>query len=131
MIRVAGILMTILGVIAFMITISALSVSYSYGDLYTALLYFELVGTALTLAFGISGIAMAANKEKGGTIKVFGIIILAYRVIDLVWFIGAFNDNFMSFSSIIASGIIGCVLPILYIIGGNTAQAARQSDITR
>ena len=117
MIRTIGILMTIFGVFALGITIYALDIAYYY---LMGILYFELVGTLLILAFGIAGITIAGKREKGGTVVVFGIIIILYRVIDVIWSIVLFSDRRIAVAgTFYLSSIFGLILPILFILGGN------------
>ena len=126
MIRVAGILMTIFGLVAFIIAIAALEYASWLGGSYAALIYLELIGTGMILAFGITGIAVAANKERAGMILTFGIIILIYKVIDIVMAIVILESYYVSIeSSVIFSAIFGFILPILYIVGANTRKKSQ------
>jgi len=122
MIKVTGILMTIFGAIALVLSIAAVGALSWLGGSVTALLYFELIATIAYVAFGIMGIVMCGNREKGSLIMTLGIIILLYKIIDLIWAIAVFGPDIGS--STVFGAIFGFILPILYIVGGNTRKKA-------
>ena len=91
-------------------------------DSYRTLLLFETLVAVLILAFGIAGIIFAAKKEKAQTVVAFGGILIVLRIVDLVWAMSVMGDKLNP--SIILGVILGCVLPLLYIIGGNKRKNA-------
>jgi len=128
MIRVSGIIMTVLGGLALIVSFGLLgSLNGWYPDSWKAVIAYELFVTAVMLAFGITGIALAVKINKAMLIMSFGITLIALKVIDMIlafsilgrYMSGAYTSQFFVG---IAGGI---VLPILYIIGGNIRKKAQ------
>ena len=123
MIKVSGVILTIfgaLGLILGFIALAGLSLLGSLGEALMLLTIYELVMAALTLTFGICGISFAPRKEKASAVIALGVTLIALRVIDLIWgivvvsqFSGTLGAN------TIVGVLLGCVLPLLYIVGGN------------
>jgi len=123
MIRVTGILMIVFGSIALVATVSVLSgMIGSFMSALTALMIYELLMGALTLVFGIAGVMNARKVTKAQSIITMGVTLLVIRIIDTiatsVILIDLSNLNAVELSSIFGS-MLGYVLPILYIVGGN------------
>jgi hypothetical protein len=134
MIKVTGILMTIFGSFAFIMTMMTLAAvetlfGYAAGGSVTGVLVFELLMAGAMLAFGIVGIVSAKDPAKGMMIVVFGIILIVARVIDFGWAMAVYNDMGVAdqLGASLVSGVIGgCVLPILYMVGGNIRRKSDQ-----
>ena len=123
MILVSGILLTILGAIGILINISAIDVISGYVPSgWELLLYFEIFISFITLAFGITGISLCSKKESALIIVGFGAALIVLKTVDLIWALAMFSSYISS--SQISGVIIGCVLPLLYIIGGSIRRNA-------
>jgi hypothetical protein len=134
MIKVAGILMTILGGMAFFSIVVFLLIAPSVMEMIDDLGYFfedvygmydfysietlfvsmlsGLISSGIMLAFGIIGIIFSKSPAKGTAVMVLGIIQLVLSVI------GSFVNNGVNGLAIM-SLFTSSVLPILYIVGGN------------
>ena len=70
-----------------------------------------LISSVLMLIIGIIGVGKCGDPSKAGFFIVTGIILCALSLISLI--IGTANGDFQF------TGLIGFVLPILYIVGGS------------
>ena len=120
---VTGIILTVFGALGFFITLGSLGLSDYLPDGWGALLVFELLTALLTLVFGIMGIVFASKKDKASVVMAFGGTLIALKVIDLIWAMGVMGEYLDA--STIFGVLAGCVLPLLYIIGGNTRKNAQ------
>ena len=147
MIKVVGILMTIFGGCIFFANISNLTeisdlkkmmfISDWVGKL-SSLIVYEMIVSMFMVAFGICGIVMASKREKASIIMGFGITLIALTLGDLGWGFSILNDIKETAgiygvaiaesvnSTVVANAVFGCVLPILYIVGGSIRKKASQ-----
>jgi len=87
-------------------------------DSWTVFYLVGLVGSGFQIFIGIMGIANCTNLVKAPLLKVLGGIDILYVIVNaflgFVIFTGAIGG-----ATAIVSLMIGCVLPILYIIGAH------------
>ena len=131
MIKVCGILFTIFGVGS----LGNLMQSISSDDFailpsnWQTYLYASLAICVVVIASGIIGIALSGKKEKATLIVAVGFALIALRVIDAIWAFVVISDvrHFLEADptpTIVGAAVLGCVLPILYVIGGNARKKA-------
>jgi len=125
MIRVCGIILTVIGAIGFFAGIGALAAnSSSYmPDGWAGLIVYEILMALATIAFGILGIVFAPQRDKATAVMIFGVIIIVLRFIDLLLGIVLFGSAVTA--SMFSGAIIGSAIPVLYIVGGNMRRNAQ------
>lgn len=132
-IKVVGILLIIFGGIGAIIGIIALlgglALTAFLGGLAVFVILagvFTIVLAALNIVFGINGVKHCDNAAKAQAIITMGIVLIVLRVIDVILTIvinSATGSDPVS-ASLISSVLFGCVLPVLYIVGGNKNKQA-------
>jgi hypothetical protein len=129
MVKVAGIIMTILGAIAVLGTLNTGGAN--------------LITSAIMLACGIAGIVFSSQRDKASTIITIGVITLIVASVDTALAIGAMDLNELAnmtdaeldeqtiqgavFVGVAIGVALNVTLPILYIVGGNKMQRANKS----
>ena len=118
LLKVVSILFIIFGAIATVISIVGLigsaALAEYLGDFAVLLIVgmiLVLVVSALELILGIVGLRKCANPAQGGFFIATGIILCVLSLVSLI----------LNFS---VTGLIGFVLPILYIVGGSMNKKA-------
>lgn len=129
MIKVTGILMTIFGGLETMDMASYLDSTENFGSNvsaltlagggFSSLLLFELISALATLGFGIAGIVLSKNRAKASTVTLFGVVLIALRVVIFGLSISSRNVYPVFRSAGYVNLILSSVLPILYIVGGS------------
>lgn len=118
LLKVSGILLIIfaaIGIIALILTMVAAGAAASLGGDFGALagglvivgLILGLAGCVFSLIMGILGVKYANVPSKATVCMVFAIITIALQLISLI----------MNGGNGIVMGLIGLVLPVLYLIG--------------
>lgn len=107
---------SLIGIIVTVGSITTLSAAGVLSSL-RAILYFEVTGATLLLIFGIIGTAIASKRERGGVVIAFGVILIIFRIIDIIW--AAIVLGTAMQTSVIIGAIAGFVLPLMYIGGGS------------
>jgi len=120
MIMVVGIILTVFGAFSFLIDLGLLlnvpnAANYMPSG-YTEILIYEFLMAAVSLAFGIAGIIFAPHKNKAAFVIGFGITLTVLRLVDIFWGIAVLG-SYIPIATTVGS-ILGCSLPILYIVGG-------------
>ena len=127
MIMVSGILMTILsglGLVMALIILPLAAGSIGSGDEeMTNFLIYELISIILTLAFGIAGISISSKKASAPAVIGFGMALITLRILFLVW---VNNVTYDMPPAIVVYCVLGCLLPLLYIVGGSIRARAGQ-----
>ena len=130
MIRVCGILLTTFASIGFIVNIFVMIAMFgtsAYSHLSSPMQYIAVYETFVSfamLAGGIIGIALAEKKDKATLIMCVGIAIIALRIIDVICLV-LFATAIVSAATIFGI-IFGCILPLLYIVGGIQRKNAHQ-----
>ena len=129
MIFVTGIIMIVFGSIALLATVSVLiGLNGFFSSILTSLMIYELLVGALTLIFGIAGVVNTGKEIKANSIITMGFILLMMRIIDTVATGIILSDIGASILSAILGSMLGYVLPILYIVGGNMNKSSIQQQ---
>jgi len=139
MIKVSGILMVIFGGLGALFGIGAFLASLTGSMLYDPVQQiFAIISTAASIYIGVYGIQNADKTEMAQNIVIMGVILLALRIVGVVTSIfqimsldpfASLDPEIAEFAypifivSLVIGTVIGaafaCVLPILYIVGGN------------
>ena len=111
-----GAIATIIALIAVVgsaaLTAMAGEVGAALGGILLLAMILLLIASALMLVIGIIGVGKRSNDPtKAGFYIVTGIILAALELVSLI--LGATNGSFQW------TGLVGFVLPILYIVGGS------------
>lgn len=124
MLKVVSILFIIFGAIAALLSLIAVfgaAVVSAYTEGIGAILLIAtilmLIVSVVELVIGIVGLKKCADPSQSGFFIVTGIILCVLSLISLVLSIAG--------SSFSATGLIGFVLPILYIVGGSMNKNAQ------
>ena len=132
MIRIAGLLMIIFGAAGLGSGSAHLSLfSTAIDDMVVYWSYFEMLVSAVMLAFGIIATLLEPKKERAGMFMIFGIALLALAVISIIWAVAFFSEAFnfllelylMQFDFNAAAGIILSALMFLGAIKRKKASA--------
>lgn len=127
--KVTGILMiifggiaTVFGLIAALALVAISANAFDSAMPTTILLIGSIVVIGvccLELVAGIIGVVNCKKPEKAGVCITWGYILVILSAISIVLsFIGELMYSTSSIGGTLASGIIGLVLPVLYLIGG-------------
>ncbi|MCL2817780.1 MAG: hypothetical protein FWD39_05280 [Clostridiales bacterium] len=131
MIKVTGILLIIFGGLGIFGAIAVLSLLWAvpevgdiikdeFGPAVITYMFYALIVTAIYLAFGIIGMNNAGKAAKAQIVVNMGIILIALQAIDFIIQITFPEVRFDSeLPSVIVGALIGLVLPVLYVVGGN------------
>jgi hypothetical protein len=114
--KVVSILFIVFGAIALVFSIIAVAGSFLLGGLFILAALFSLAVSVLELVLGIVGLKKCGDPAQGGFFVTTGIILCVISLISLI--IGIVSSGFNFF------GLIGFVLPILYIVGGSMNKKA-------
>lgn len=109
--KVVGIIYLIFGVIAAisLFAMIAMVIDYGFDAMLAVALVLSILIVALDIIAGIFGIRYNNSREKAGFLFNYGIALLIVVIVNLV--VGAM----MSGLNIL--GIIGIILPILFLVG--------------
>lgn len=107
---VGGALGIILGIVALIAAIAANALAGGAGGLLVVAALIALVGSVLQLIAGIVGVKNCNKPEKAQTCIVWGAIVAALNVLSVVLTVAQGGD-------IAVSGILGIVVPALFIFG--------------
>lgn len=107
---VGGALGIILGIVALIAAIAANALAGGAGGLLVVAALIALVGSVLQLIAGIIGVKNCNKPEKAQTCIVWGAIVAALNVLSVVLTVAQGGD-------IAVSGILGIVVPALFIFG--------------
>ncbi len=115
LLKVTSIILIIFGALGTLINLLALSALSNVASSARVLFIYEILAGFLPLIFGIIGVRMAADKSKAHLFIIFGIIMVVVRIVDIVWALSVLNTVE---TSTIFGAILGCTLPVLFIVGG-------------
>jgi len=123
LLKTVSILFIVFGAIALVVSLFAVFVSAAatvYTGGFAAILLIAtilmLIVSVLEFVIGIMGVKKSADPTKAGFFIVTGIVLCALALVSTIMSIAG-----ESFS---VTGLIGFVLPILYIVGGNMNKKA-------
>jgi hypothetical protein len=123
LIKVAGIIMIVLGAIAAIgcigiIALGGAVVAYSSevvgGGALALVGVIGLIVALIELVFGILGVKFCDKPEKAQVIIVIGAVLVGLQVISLIISLVTGGSS----GATLAGSVVGCILPILYIVGG-------------
>lgn len=123
MIMVVGIIMIVFSFFSFLTTLALMPSLGKFGGGYIPLMIFELALAGCTIAFGIIGLINAGKAAKAQNIINMGLLLCALIVIDLI--AGAIVASVNA--AVVFFVMLGLVLPILLIVGGNQNKKSLQS----
>jgi len=131
MIFVTGILLTVFGSIVVLLDLFVILIGAMMGTVISPIYFIELLANAASLGFGIYGIRYAADQARANNIVVIGIVLIILKVIYTLIMMNMFVPSVLgdveraAFMIGMFLGLLfSCVLPVLYIVGGNIRKNA-------
>ena len=128
MLKVVSILFIIFGAIATVVSLIAVFGAAALSSLTGGVTAILLVGmilllivSVLELIIGIIGVKKCADPSQAGFFIVTGIVLCVLALVSIILSISGGGFDF--------TGLIGFVLPILYIVGGNMNKKAADTSV--